>query len=643
MTHAIARTAARTIAAALLATTALASPAFGQAAGPLERQAPDENGVDVVTGKMNMAPVTLSAGPPGEGLTFVSGFAGGRRYDSFNVELEADPDKVCVVIGGHRRCFTRTTPQGLEIFTSREGDGATLTHQFAGTATERYTYTDRNGTVFLFLNEYGDAVGTITARLRTITAPSGELVTYTYRKEGTTARAQSVVNNRGYQLKPTYASDVWETTGTNAAFKRLTKVTAINNAVEYCAPGANSCTLTQDWPSLDVASTSKTLNFTDKTGKNHFYMLAGGELVSATKPGDIVAFAVEYDEANRVKLLSRGSGNWTYSYVDHEVQGKRTTRVTPPLLGSAAPRTYVSDLSSRRVESVTDELGRKASFGYDGSGRMTSMTLPEGNGIELTYDARGNVEEQRVKSKPDEAGARLPDIITSADYPDSCTNPNTCNKPISTTDARGFTTNYSYSSVHDGLLSITSPAPSTGAARPQVRYSYSLLRARYKDNSLALVDGPQIYRLTGVSTCHTGAVTDTETTCIGKASETRTTIGYGDPDPLQGHNLLATAVTQAAGDGTLTATTRYGYDHAGRLTALDGPLFGAADMIRYRYDAAGRRVGTIYPDPDGAGPMKRRAERIVHDFDSLSFTTQSGTVEGPTVTDWNAFTPLEQV
>ena len=52
------------------------------------------------------------------------------------------------------------------------------------------------------------------------------------------------------------------------------------------------------------------------------------------------------------------------------------------------------------------------------------------------------------------------------------------------------------------------------------------------------------------------------------------------------------------------------YDAHGNLLTVDGPLSGTADTVRYRYDAARRRIGTISPDPDGAGALKHRAARI---------------------------------
>lgn len=50
----------------------------------------------------------------------------------------------------------------------------------------------------------------------------------------------------------------------------------------------------------------------------------------------------------------------------------------------------------------------------------------------------------------------------------------------STTDARGNVTDYTYSATHGGLLTVTAVAPTSGATRPQTRYSYTLISGEYR-------------------------------------------------------------------------------------------------------------------------------------------------------------------
>ena len=107
----------------------------------------------------------------------------------------------------------------------------------------------------------------------------------------------------------------------------------------------------------------------------------------------------------------------------------------------------MSETKYNRPVSDTDPTGRTTTYQYDSFGRLTRTTLPEGDYVQYSYDARGNVTETRRVSKTPGTPA---DIVTSAAYPATCSNPVTCNLPTSTTDARGFVTDYSYDPVHGG-------------------------------------------------------------------------------------------------------------------------------------------------------------------------------------------------
>jgi YD repeat-containing protein len=75
-------------------------------------------------------------------------------------------------------------------------------------------------------------------------------------------------------------------------------------------------------------------------------------------------------------------------------------------------------------------------------------------------------------------------------------------RPTSVTDALSRSTSYQYDS--DGRLTrMTAPAPTTGANRPEVRYSYTLTNGEY--------------RVSAVSTCASG----TASTCLGTGVENR--------------------------------------------------------------------------------------------------------------------------
>jgi RHS repeat-associated protein len=263
------------------------------------------------------------------------------------------------------------------------------------------------------------------------------------------------------------------------------------------------------------------------------------------------------------------------------------------------------------------------------------LTQPGGNYIQLSYDARGNVVETRAVAK---AGSGLTDIVASAAFPASCANPRTCNQPLSTTDARGHVTDYSYDADHGGLLSVTAPAPSAGAVRPQTRLSYASHAAYYKDASGGISASIHPVRLpVSVSACATGS------SCAGSADEVKTSLGYGPQSAGIANNLNLVSVTSGDGTGALAATSVASYDIIGNLLTIDGPLAGGADTARLRSDAARRPVGTVSPDPDGAGPLKHRAVRTTYRPDGQVERQERGTVADQSDAAWAAFAPLEAV
>ena len=179
------------------------------------------------------------------------------------------------------------------------------------------------------------------------------------------------------------------------------------------------------------------------------------------------------------------------------------------------------DIPSRTLTSVDGPLAGTAdttSYLYDTSGRVTRVTIPEGNYVQYTYDARGNVTEERHVSKTPGTPA---DIVLDANYDATCTNPVKCNEPNWTKDALGNQTDYTYDATHGGVLTVTKPAATTGGTRPKVTYTYATKHAYYYQSGSIVASPVATYRLTAMSTCMTTA------SCTGTADESKTAIKIG--------------------------------------------------------------------------------------------------------------------
>lgn len=195
-----------------------------------------------------------------------------------------------------------------------------------------------------------------------------------------------------------------------------------------------------------------------------------------------------------------------------------------------------------------------------------SWVVPAGDS-ERTYfndrDSRGNVKSVTRKGK----------TLRSANYPSTCQDRKTCNKPLWTKDAKGFKTDYTYHHESGQLLSVTKPSDAHNI-RPQVRYNYEPRYARYKRSASGgpVVAERPIWLLTRESYCRQGPAEPGHTNaspagCVNPNDEVVTTYDYGDDSTA--NNLQLRSVTVAA-------------DGQSRRTC-------------YRYDIYGNRIGETQP------------------------------------------------
>lgn len=594
---------------ALLTSTFLSAPAIAQTA-PEFRQA-DGNGVDLVQGDF-IARFTEGSIGSGQAALELMRVLGNTGTNGTTGMSQWDHILLNVVSSGTYIDFGTRTAK----FPDAQARGETLSGSGGS-----YIYGDGDGTTIGFgdptgggadVTNFCDGSGQASCILLPldITSPNGKTVTLEYgiwsqcsrpREPDEpiscsyTTRLDRVSNSYGYSVVFSYASGGGGGLGGPPATFHQRTGASFYNAQTGSTPLAS---VSYSYPSTGVT------DVTD-TGGRVWRVTKTGTVNAIRRPGATSDTTSATLNAGKVTSVVKEGVTTTYA---RSVSGNIATMTVTNALSQAT--TIVSDLTVGRPTSITNALLKTTGYQYDSSRRLKRVTQPEGNYVEYSYDARGNLTQTLMMPK---SGSST--ITTSASYDATCANPLTCNQPNTTTDARGNVTNYAYDATHGGITSVTLPAPSTGAVRPETRYSYTLTNGEYQ--------------LTGTSACQTTS------SCAGGADEVVSTVAYDA-------NGNVTSLIRKNGTGTLVAPTTATYDGLGNLLTVDGPLAGSADTTRFRYDAAREMIGTISADPDGGSSLKHRAVRNTY-TNGLLTKTENGTVNSQSDGDWAAFTALQAI
>jgi RHS repeat-associated protein len=627
---------------ALLAGTAFcgltAQPAAAQT--PREHRALDSNGVDLTHGDFVMAFVEGSIGSgdgelalvrtrigSGNGSWHVS--SGGHQWDLLYLTRS---------VGTAGTIFSVNKDDRYELF---NGLGTLPTGSSLTAAGAEHHYRTADGTLVVFGDPTGStgaasthcngnpAQGGCSQLPLSITTPDGRTVAIGWEIWESCieeqepigennpeldcsywARIDNVSNSFGYRIAFTYASN--GNSSSNGVpppntWQRRTSAALYNDAVSTTAPQAS---LSYVYPS--ASPPNSVVEVTDTGGRTWRFSSDGLRITGIRRPGaasdtttvsygGVGSSVSSVTNAGVTTHYSRSGNTMTATQVDGD------PNTADPVT------TIVSDLSIGRPTLVTDPVGRDTAYQYDGSSRLTRVTAEEGNYVQYSYDARGNVTQTQHVGK---GGSGT--ITTSASYDSTCSNPVTCNRPNSVTDARGNVTAYRYDPGHGGATRVTLP-PAPNGVQPQTRFTYTFANGRYQ--------------LTGMSACQTlaGETDSAPAACANTADEVKATMAYDSSG-----NVVSTSTGN--GSGTLTATSVMTYDAKGDLLSVDGPLATDADKVHFLYNNARELIRTVSPDPDGSGgPLKRRAVRN-HYSNGLLEKVEQGNVDDPSDA-WTQFTP----
>ncbi|HTO47861.1 MAG TPA: RHS repeat-associated core domain-containing protein [Burkholderiales bacterium] len=189
-----------------------------------------------------------------------------------------------------------------------------------------------------------------------------------------------------------------------------------------------------------------------------------------------------------------------------------------------------------RLKQMTDPASGVTRYGYDGLDQLISVTDPRNNATTYTLDGLGNLTQQLS-----------PDTGATGNTPDAAGN------LLTSTDAKGQTTAYTYDALNRVGRIVYNQA--SGSQLKQVDYGY-----------------------------------DQGANAIGRLS----------------------SITETSAAGSVLQTASYSYDPKGRVLSEARTISGATYTTSYAYDGAGRMTGMTYPSGrtlayglDGLGRVNR--------------------------------------
>jgi YD repeat-containing protein len=334
-----------------------------------------------------------------------------------------------------------------------------------------------------------------------------------------------------------------------------------------------------------------TQTITDDVGAQWSYSFdSAGKMTYFTQPGGANAVSILYT-GDRVSSINNADGKWTYDYVD--IGSNSVTTVTSPL-GEKSIYSYQRD--KRQLFEFSDNLGRTTKFFWNADERLSKVTYPEQNIVELVYDARGNVLTKTVTPKP---GGGDPITLTAV-FDTVCANRKICNRPRYTIDANGAQTDYEYGAVSTGTEfgwnANNNLTVDVGEGKPIKIIAPASAAGIRQEQRIEYTGGVEVK----VSTCQSSQ------SCNGTPDEVVTSYDYGGTESTS--RLLFGTTVSSAGNSFRTC---YGYDSNRRRVSetpprATGSSCPTAGVVAVAANAvlpvSGYAVSTpVYPDGSTGG------------------------------------------
>lgn len=439
------------------------------------------------------------------------------------------------------------------LLTSIDPTGATTTYTYDG-ANRLISSTSPNGGVTSFgydaddrTTSVTDAVGGVShtaydpaGRIVSVVDPMGNATSYGYDADGrltTTTRADGTVERSSFDpvgllLSTTDAAGHVTSYGYDADNRRISSTDANGRTTSFDYDAASQLTST-----TDAAGRVATDSY-DPAGR-----LIGIEYSDASTP----SLSYSYDAAGRRLSMGDGTGTTVYGY---DPAGQLTS-ASNPVSGAVG---YDYD-GLGRVSAITYPDGRVVSRGYDSANRLIAESDGSGNATNFSYDADGN--------------------LVAIDYPNGVVQQQVFDPAdrMTSTSINDRKSNvldsFAYQVNPLGLATSVSASGASGPTPTTQSYSYDpLSHLTGVDTTVALrsaasPSGTFTYDSTGNVT----GLPDGTTLSYDPTSELTGSMGPGAIHTSYGFDAVGDRVSQTTGG--LTST--FGYDQSSQLTSVNIP------------------------------------------------------------------------
>jgi len=564
-------------------------------------------------------------------------------YDSAGNTTETDLDSV------RQSAYTYNTHGQVSGSEDGEGNWTGFTYDTSGNVSSRttglnsslacpsgqvcpettYTY-DSAGRVLTEVAPLGNVVGG---------NPSQYTTTYTYDNDG---RVLSVTDALGNATSYTYDGAGNKTSVTDANGNRTVYTYNANNQVTSQQSGLeyDSATQAYDCPSGDTCPTT-----------SYTYDANGNKLTETDPNGDTTTYA--YNALNQLTSVTTPGANGGTTTYGYDANGNQTTIVDPRgNVSGANPANYTTTKAYNadgQLTSVTDPLGNTTSYGYDAAGNQTSVTDANGNVTLSTYDANNRVTSVQTGMKWN-SSSQTYYCPTGADCPKTVYTYDAMGNKTTVTDPNGNQTQYTYNnnglvaSMQSGLQYDSGSGVYdclSGSYCPTTTYSYD---ANGNKTSMVEPSGATVSysydhdnRLT--QTSYSDSTPTVSYTYDAVGNRLSMTDGAGTVNYTYDNNNQLLSSTRGSD------TFSYSYDGAGNITSRTYPdgtsasyaynqdeqlssVTSSGNTTSYAYDPAGNLLTTTLPN----GYVETRT------YDDAGRLTETDNANGGTVLSDYAYT-----